>query len=642
VNGTLTYQDRNGSTQNGRHTSVALYEHDPGGTDDLLAVTSTNGNGYYSFPPILNWDYDGDPTNRNLDLYVVFEAMHYDIGNTYHRVKDINNIGLSGETYTWNTSVSSNVSSIVIPKNLNIAPSTVNFVNTYRAMWIMQDLRRAWQYTYNQSVPYYINPGSVSAVWEHNVEEFLGTENSFYFQPPLNIVFIKDEHVVSQDTVVHEAGHNYMYNMTGWVDGGCPSPHDIKVSYNVNCAWSEGWGHFLAIVANLSLDPSGTDVCYDFLNGHCVTGITNFETLTNASSGDAVEGRVASALLDLYDNNNDGTDTYSFGFDEIARVVLQGYPEYEFQDFWSHWKENGFDKHNAIRSIDQNTMNYNNPPTLSLPDWNVPHDSSWPNAFSLLNPVYVSDIESSPSQITSWQITSASSPNCGVSIDAQKNIDIAPITNWIGSCTFTISASDTLAYGNDVFTVYVTQASFADVPTSHLMYSQIESMLSNGITGGCGSNPRIYCPDNIVDRGQMAVFLLRGMYGGSYVPPSATGTMFTDVPVNHQFASWIEQLANEGITSGCGGGNYCPSNSVTRAQMAIFLLRAKHGSSYIPPTATGTMFADVPANAFAASWIEQLANEGITSGCGGGNFCPNNSVTRAQMAVFLVNTFNLP
>ena len=168
----------------------------------------------------------------------------------------------------------------------------------------------------------------------------------------------------------------------------------------------------------------------------------------------------------------------------------------------------------------------------------------------------------------------------------------------------------------------------------------IEEFANEGITSGCGGGN--YCPLNNVTRAQMAIFLLRSEHGSAYVPPPATGTMFNDVPANHPYAAWIEQFANEGITSGCGGGNYCPSNNVTRAQMAIFLLRSEHGSAYVPPPATGTMFADVPINAFAAAWIEQLANEGISSGCGGGNFCPNNPVTRAQMAVFLVNTFNLP
>ena len=64
---------------------------------------------------------------------------------------------------------------------------------------------------------------------------------------------------------------------------------------------------------------------------------------------------------------------------------------------------------------------------------------------------------------------------------------------------------------------------------------------------------------------------------------------------------------------------------MTRAQMAVFLLRSKYGSNYVPPAATGAVFSDVPANAFAAAWIEQFAAEGITTGCGGGRYCPGTS-----------------
>ena len=114
------------------------------------------------------------------------------------------------------------------------------------------------------------------------------------------------------------------------------------------------------------------------------------------------------------------------------------------------------------------------------------------------------------------------------------------------------------------------------------------------------------------------------------------------MPLSNGFAKWIEQLANESITAGCGNGNYCPNASVTRAQMAVFLLKSKHGLGYVPPAATGTLFTDVPASNGFAKWIEQLANEGISGGCGAGNFCPEAPVTRAQMAVFLVKAFELP
>jgi glucose/arabinose dehydrogenase len=187
----------------------------------------------------------------------------------------------------------------------------------------------------------------------------------------------------------------------------------------------------------------------------------------------------------------------------------------------------------------------------------------------------------------------------------------------------------------------VSASTFIDALPSYWSWSYIERLYEAGITGGCGSSPLIYCPEATVTRGQMAVFLERGMNGSSYSPPAATGTVFGDIPVSYWSASWIEKLYADGITGGCGGGNYCPEASVTRAQMAVFLLRAKHGSSYTPPPATG-VFLDVPTSYWAASWIEQLTAEGITSGCGGGDYCPEQPVSRAQMAVFLVRTFGLP
>jgi hypothetical protein len=142
----------------------------------------------------------------------------------------------------------------------------------------------------------------------------------------------------------------------------------------------------------------------------------------------------------------------------------------------------------------------------------------------------------------------------------------------------------------------------------------------------------------------MAVFLLRGIHDSSYKPPAVGGsTGFGDVPTTHWAAAWIKQLAAEGITGGCGGGNYCPAGAVTRDQMAVFLLKSKHGTRYTPPpVGSSTGFSDVPTTHWAAAWIKQLTAEGITGGCSAGAYCPGSPVTRAQMAVFLVRTFNLP
>ena len=77
--------------------------------------------------------------------------------------------------------------------------------------------------------------------------------------------------------------------------------------------------------------------------------------------------------------------------------------------------------------------------------------------------------------------------------------------------------------------------------------------------------------------------------------------------------------------------------------MAAFLLKTEQGSSYVPPACTGTVFSDVPCpGGSSPTGSKTLAAEGITGGCGGGNYCPDSPVTRAQMAVFLTKTFNTP
>ena len=69
-----------------------------------------------------------------------------------------------------------------------------------------------------------------------------------------------------------------------------------------------------------------------------------------------------------------------------------------------------------------------------------------------------------------------------------------------------------------------------------------------------------------------------------------------------------------------------------------------HGPDFVPPAPTVQTFADVPLNHPFAPWIYRLAAEGITGGCavGPARYCPDQAVTRGQMAVFLVRTFNLP
>jgi hypothetical protein len=117
------------------------------------------------------------------------------------------------------------------------------------------------------------------------------------------------------------------------------------------------------------------------------------------------------------------------------------------------------------------------------------------------------------------------------------------------------------------------------------------------------------------------------------------GESFPDVPTDNQFYSSIETALHNGVTAGCFGGGYCPGAAMTRAQMAVFLLKSKFGSAHVPPPCTGTVFTDVPCTGgLFDPWIEELSGLGITGGCGGTLYCPGDAVTREQMAAFLLKT----
>ncbi len=231
-------------------------------------------------------------------------------------------------------------------------------------------------------------------------------------------------------------------------------------------------------------------------------------------------------------------------------------------------------------------------------------------------------------------------------------------TTFVSSATLTaaIPASDIAAAGSALVTVFSPapgggtstsrqldiNPTFLDVPLDSFAFAYIQAVFDAGVTGGCGT--RIYCPASVTTRAQMAVFLLKASEGSNYIPPPCSGAFFGDVPCTGGiFDPWIEDLAGRGITSGCGGGDYCPSDPVTRAQMAVFLLKTDQGVLYVPPPCSGMVFGDVACTGgIFDPWIEDLAGRGITGGCGGGDYCPANPVTRAQMAVFLVKTFGLP
>jgi len=196
---------------------------------------------------------------------------------------------------------------------------------------------------------------------------------------------------------------------------------------------------------------------------------------------------------------------------------------------------------------------------------------------------------------------------------------------------------------------YIPAHIFADVPTAgkEWMEPWINAFYAYGITTGCGANPLTYCPENSTTRAAMAVFILRAIEGSTYTPPAAHG-YFDDLPVTGKewMEPWVDEFYDRGITTGCGTNplRYCPENSVTRAAMAVFLLRALEGPSYVPDH-TDHYFFDLPVagKAWMEPFVDEFYERGITTGCATSplRYCPENPVTRAAMAVFIGRAFDL-
>jgi S-layer family protein len=171
--------------------------------------------------------------------------------------------------------------------------------------------------------------------------------------------------------------------------------------------------------------------------------------------------------------------------------------------------------------------------------------------------------------------------------------------------------------------------SFVDTSASQFI-ADIEWLLAEGITSGCNppTNDR-FCPNDDVTRGQMAAFLSRAL---NLTDPGTKDFVDDDTSA---FEADIERLAAAGITQGCNppdNDQFCPDDPVTREQMAAFLVRA------LGLTDVGTIdFVDDDFSIFEND-IEKLATAGITLGCNppdNDQFCPTNIVTREQMAAFL-------
>ena len=142
----------------------------------------------------------------------------------------------------------------------------------------------------------------------------------------------------------------------------------------------------------------------------------------------------------------------------------------------------------------------------------------------------------------------------------------------------------------------------------------------------------LICPNLALERWVAAIWLVRVLDGDD--PEPLGYNRFEDVHPGLQWAAHVERLAELGIAAGCSRdpARFCPQNPVTRAQMATLLARA-----FDLQAATPSEFADVDRQNPDAAGIDAITAAGITTGCGVGpdRFCPDDLVTRGQAATFI-------
>src|SRR5262249_53569445 len=123
-----------------------------------------------------------------------------------------------------------------------------------------------------------------------------------------------------------------------------------------------------------------------------------------------------------------------------------------------------------------------------------------------------------------------------------------------------------------------------DVPRTHPFYKKIETLFHNGVTAGCAS--RMFCPDGDISRGQIAIFLAKTLaHGENNLPESGTVgdaayacvdgglSLFVDVKPTDYFGRHVHYLAAQNVADGCADGKFCPDDVVSRLEMASFIAR---------------------------------------------------------------------
>lgn len=249
--------------------------------------------------------------------------------------------------------------------------------------------------------------------------------------------------------------------------------------------------------------------------------------------------------------------------------------------------------------------------------------------------VYFVD-EQSPECEHFWSCVWRQRPTRAVTADTSIPLDFSDRLAHVmdegdGFATWNNTSVTVVERIGDDFVVEVTGSGRFTDDDGNVHEDNIEAIAAAGITVGCGDpEDNLYCPSRTVTRAQMAAFLIRAL--GETAEGGSRAGRFSDVPQDAWYLGYVERLADLNIVR--PGAAFRPSDPLTRLEMAVWMSRAFDSVREVTPQG---VFDDVPADAQYAAAVEGIRAAGITRGCSTGPpaYCPDDPVRRDQMASFL-------
>jgi hypothetical protein len=181
-------------------------------------------------------------------------------------------------------------------------------------------------------------------------------------------------------------------------------------------------------------------------------------------------------------------------------------------------------------------------------------------------------------------------------------------------------------------------SAFVDVDkNTDPLWRSIHAMYNFEVTNGCQAGIALalkFCGADAVSREELAMFFVRAQDGpGAPLPADCLTAPFDDVGTGNPFCRFVQAIEQRGITAGCGGNNYCPKNPVRRGELAVLVLRALDGAGASPAPCATKPFGDVETSDPRCPFIQEIKERGISAGCGGGNYCPDQPLRRQELSL---------